>query len=185
MQIPWQAAVTALMLYSLNLFTPVYAASLDFKGTLATPFFGHARGSAFSATLFYDQNAPSFETTEEKDHWQQENYPFQQVSIVIDDQLYQVGAVDPSSMDNRIRLTHCEVASTTCVYDEISVHANGEANGTLDAPRIQLILRGNAGWLTNAKLPDAMRLRELLASANQASMTLQSNLASSSLRIQR
>ncbi|MGL5345364.1 MAG: hypothetical protein ACRC9O_12475 [Plesiomonas sp.] len=88
-------------------------------------------------------------------------------------------------MDNRIRLTHCEVASTTCVYDEISVHANGEANGTLDAPRIQLILRGNAGWLTNAKLPDAMKLRELLASANQASMTLQSNLASSSLRIQR
>ncbi|MGL5673650.1 MAG: hypothetical protein ACRDC9_11300, partial [Plesiomonas shigelloides] len=88
-------------------------------------------------------------------------------------------------LDNRIRIVHCQTVTAVCTFDEISLHANGEVSGQLDAPRIQFTLRGNAGWLKDAHLPDTMALRELMQTANQASMTLQSDFESSSLRIER
>lgn len=176
---------SALVLYCLSALLPAGAASLDFKGTLATPFLNHPRGATFNATIFFDPNASSFESGGELGVWQQEHYPFQQVAIVIEDQLYQVNALEQSALDNRIRIVHCQTVTAVCTFDEISLHANGEVSGQLDAPRIQFTLRGNAGWLKDAHLPDTMALRELMQTANQASMTLQSDFESSSLRIER
>ncbi|MGL5532502.1 MAG: hypothetical protein ACRDCM_02860, partial [Plesiomonas shigelloides] len=67
---------SALVLYCLSALLPADAASLDFKGTLATPFLNHPRGATFNATIFFDPTASSFESGGELGVWQQEHYPF-------------------------------------------------------------------------------------------------------------